>query len=138
MSVVGGTYLGGGHVLEGNPAADQLAGHDAQAVDVWLHVVAVQVLQPTKQNVNQLRQITLQCAIEWLWVRPDLAQQLGAEPGQQGRAVVRHVEHGPHPPAVPHHVVDAVQPRQVDPALARQQDVTGFHPPERRDTQRNT
>lgn len=27
-------YLGGGHVLEGHPTADQLAGHDAQAVNV--------------------------------------------------------------------------------------------------------
>lgn len=57
--VVGGAYLGGGHVLEGHPAADQLAGHDAQAVDVRLHAVAVQVLRGTKQNVNQLRCIIL-------------------------------------------------------------------------------
>lgn len=50
--VVGGTYLGRGHVLEGHPAADQLASHNAQAVDVRLYAVAVQVLQSTKRNVN--------------------------------------------------------------------------------------
>lgn len=54
---VGRAYLGRGHVLEGHPAADQLAGHDAQAVDVRLHAVAVQVLQPTKRNINPLQSI---------------------------------------------------------------------------------
>lgn len=37
-------YLSGWHVLERHPAADKLASHDAQTVDIRLHSVTVQVL----------------------------------------------------------------------------------------------
>lgn len=63
---------------------------------------------------------------------PDLPEQLRAEPGQQGGAVVGHVKHRPHPLPLTHHAVNTVQPREVDAPLPGQQDMTGLHPPDRR------
>lgn len=60
---------------------------------------------------------------------PDLSQQFGAEPGQQGRAVVGHIKHHPHPLPLTHHTVNTVEPREVDAPLSWQQNVAGLHPP---------